>query len=89
MSADHISKYTWNNKMMTRVKRKLARAMTTSDVRKLHHSRRIASRVSPPKNVKSPEVSKDEGQKSLSALDLRYILGVRKTIRSRRRTCAT
>jgi hypothetical protein len=72
MSADHVSEYTWHNQMMTSVKRKLARAMSTSDVSKLRHSRRIASGVSPPRNVKSPEVPKDEGLKSLSAVDLRY-----------------
>jgi hypothetical protein len=59
--------------MMTSVKRKLARAMSTSDVSKLRHSGRIASGVSPPRNVKSPEVPKDEGPKSLSVVDLRYI----------------
>jgi hypothetical protein len=65
--ADHISKntcgrprhaevtYTWHNQMMTSVKRKLARAMSTSDVSKLRHSGRIASGVSPPRNVKSPK----------------------------------
>jgi hypothetical protein len=72
MSADHVSKYTWHNQVMTSVKRKLARAMSTSDVSKLRHSGRIASGVSPPRNVKSPEVPKDEGPKSLSVVDLRY-----------------
>jgi hypothetical protein len=66
MSADHVSEYTWHNQMMTSVKKKLARAMSTSDVSKLRHSGRIASGVSPPRNVKSPEVPKDEGPKSLS-----------------------
>jgi hypothetical protein len=53
--ADHVSKYTWHNQMMTSVKRKLARAMSTSDVSKLRHSGRITSGVSPPRNVKSPK----------------------------------
>jgi hypothetical protein len=57
---------------MTSVKRKLAIAMSTSDVSKLRHSERIASGVSPPRNVKSPEVLKDEGLKALSVVDLRY-----------------
>jgi hypothetical protein len=70
--ADHVSEYTWHNQMMTSVKRKLARAMSTSDVSKLRHFGRIASGVSPPRNVKSPEVLKDEGLKSLSVVDLRY-----------------
>jgi hypothetical protein len=70
--ADHVSKYTWHNQMMTSVKRKLARAMSTSDVSKLCHSGRITLGVSPPRNVKIPEVPKDEGSKSLSAIDLRY-----------------
>jgi hypothetical protein len=73
MSAYHVSKYTWNNQMMTSVKRKLACSMTTSDVSKLRHSGRIASEVSPPRNIKSPKVPKDEGLKSLSVVDLRYI----------------
>jgi hypothetical protein len=84
--ADHVSKYTWHNQMMTSVKRKLARAMSTSDVSKLRHSGRFTSGVSSPTNVKSPEVPKDEGPKSLSAVDLRYISGVRTTVRSRRST---
>jgi len=71
--ADHIRKYTRNNHMMTSVKRKLARAMSTSDISKLHHSRRIALGVSPPRNVKSPEVSKEKGSKSLLVIDIRYI----------------
>jgi hypothetical protein len=88
--ADHVSKYTWHNQMMTCVKRKLAHAMSTHDVNKLRHSRRITSRVSPPRNVKSLKVPKDEGSKSLSVVDLRYPLDtILTTIRSRRRTCAT
>jgi hypothetical protein len=55
----HVNKYTWHNQMMTSVKRKLARAMSTSDVSKLRHSGRITSGVSPPRNVKSPEVPKE------------------------------
>jgi hypothetical protein len=43
MSIDHISKYTWNNQMMISVKRKLAHAMSTCDVNKLHHSGRFTS----------------------------------------------
>jgi hypothetical protein len=70
--SNHVSEYTWNNQMMTSVKRKLVRAMSTSDVSKLRHSGRISSGVSPPRNVKSPEVLKDEGPKELSAVDLRY-----------------
>jgi hypothetical protein len=58
--------------MMTRIKRKLAHAISKSDVRKLRHSGRIASEVSPPRNFKSPEVTKDEGPKALSFIDLRY-----------------
>jgi hypothetical protein len=58
--ADHVNKYTWHNHMMTCVKRKLARAISTRDVNKLHHSERITSGVSPPRNVKSLEVPKDE-----------------------------
>jgi hypothetical protein len=65
---DHVSKYTWHNQMMTSVKRKLARAMSTSDVSKLRHSGRFTSGVSSPTNVKSPEVPKDEGLKSLSVV---------------------
>jgi hypothetical protein len=38
MLADHVNKYTWHNQMMTSVKRKLARAMSTSDISKLRHS---------------------------------------------------
>jgi hypothetical protein len=72
MSVDHVSEYTWHNQMMTSVKKKLAHAMSTSDVSKLHHSRRISSGVSPPRNFKSLEVPKDEGLKSLSVVDLRY-----------------
>jgi hypothetical protein len=34
-------------------------------------------------------VPKDEGSKSLSAVDLRYISGVRTIVTSERRTCAT
>jgi hypothetical protein len=75
--------------MMTSVKRKLACAMKTSDVSKLRHSGRISLGVSLPRNVKSPEVLKDEGTKSLLFVDLRYISGVRTPIRSRRRTCVT
>jgi hypothetical protein len=52
---DHVSKYTWNNQMMTSVKRKLARAMSTSDVSKLHHSERFSSEVSSPKMSKVPK----------------------------------
>jgi hypothetical protein len=65
---DHVSKYTWHNQKMTSVKRKLARAMSTSDVSELRHSGRIASGVS---NVKSYEVPKDEDLKFLSTVDLR------------------
>jgi hypothetical protein len=65
--ADHV-KYTWHNQMMTSVKRKLAHAMSTSDVSKLRHSERFTSGVSSPTNVKSPEVPKDEGPKSLSVI---------------------
>jgi hypothetical protein len=68
---DHVSKYTWNNQKMTSVKRKLARAMSTSDVSELRHSGRIASGVS---NVKSHEVPKDEDPKLLSVVDLRIQL---------------
>jgi hypothetical protein len=60
---DHVNKYTWHNQMMTSVKRKLARAMSTSDVSKLRHSGRFTSEGSSPTNVKSPEVPKDEGLK--------------------------
>jgi hypothetical protein len=56
---DHF-KYTWHNQMMTCVKRKLAHAMSTSDVNKLRHSGRITSGVSPLANDKSSEVPKDE-----------------------------
>jgi hypothetical protein len=73
MSADHVSEYTWHNQMMSSVKKKLVHAMSKSDVRNLRHSGRIASGVSPPRNVKSLEVLKDEGPKSLSVIDLRYI----------------
>ena len=73
MSVDHVSKYAWHNQVMTSIKRKLARAMPTSDIRKLRHSGRIASGVSPPRNVKSIEVPKGKGLKSLSVIDLRYI----------------
>jgi hypothetical protein len=82
--ADHVSKYTWNNQMMTCVKRKLARAMSTRDVNKLCHSGRITSGVSPPRNVKSPEVPKDKVSKSLSVVNLRYPSDTILTIRSRR-----
>jgi hypothetical protein len=82
--ADHVSKYTWHNQMMTCVKRKLAHAMSTHDVNKLRHSGRITSGVSPPRNVKSPEVPKDEVLKSLSVIDLRYPSDTILTIRSRR-----
>jgi hypothetical protein len=57
----HVSKYTWHNQMMTSVKRKLARAMSTSDVSKLRHFGRSTSEGSSPKNVKSLEVPKDKG----------------------------
>jgi hypothetical protein len=60
MSEYHVSKYTWHNQMMTCVKRKLACAMSTHDVNKLHYSRRITSGVSPLANGKSSEVPKDE-----------------------------
>jgi hypothetical protein len=53
---------------MASVKRKLTHAMSTSDISELHHSRRIASRVS---NVKSYEVLKDDNPKFLSAVDIR------------------
>jgi hypothetical protein len=69
----HVSKYTWHNQMMTSVKRKLACTMSTSDIRKLCHSGIFSSEVSAPRNVKTPEVSKDEGPKSLSAIDLIHI----------------
>jgi hypothetical protein len=60
VAEDHVSKYTWHNQMMTCVKRKLTRAMSTHDVNKLRHSRRITSGVSPLANDKSSEVPKDE-----------------------------
>jgi hypothetical protein len=82
--ADHVSKYTWHNQMMTCVKRKLAHAMSTRDVNKLRHSRRITSGVSPPRNVKSLKVPKDEVSKSLSVINLRYPLDTILTVRSRR-----
>jgi hypothetical protein len=62
---DNVSKYTWHNQMMTSVKRKLARSMSISYVRKLRHSGRFTSGVSSPTNVKIPKVPKDEGPKSL------------------------
>jgi hypothetical protein len=65
---NHVSKYTWNNQMMTSVKRKLAHPMSTSDVRKIRHSGRFTSEVSLPKNVKIPKVLKDEGPKLLSTV---------------------
>jgi hypothetical protein len=65
---DHVNKYTWHNQKMTSIKRKLAHAMSTSDVSELRHSGRIASGVS---NVKSYEVPKDEDPKFLSVVDLR------------------
>jgi hypothetical protein len=86
---DHVGKDTWHNQMMTTVKRKLTHAISTSDVSKLCHFGRIALGFLPRTNVKSPEVPKDEGPKSLSAFDLRYSSEVRTTIRSRRRTCVT
>jgi hypothetical protein len=70
--ANHVSKYTSHNQMMTSFKRKFSRAMSTSDIRNLHHSGRINSEFSPPRNVKSIEVPKDEVLKSLSIVDLRY-----------------
>jgi hypothetical protein len=88
-SEDHVNKYTWHNQMMTSVNRKLVHAMSKSDVSKLHHSVRFTLGVSPPTNVKSLEVSKDEVLKSLSTIDMRYISGFRTNVRSRRRTCAT
>jgi hypothetical protein len=51
----------------------LAYDMSKSDVRKIRHSERFTLGVSSPKNVKSPEVPKDEGLKLLSIVDLRYI----------------
>ena len=54
--------------MMTNVKRKLARAMSTSDISKIRHSERFTLEVSSPTNVKSLEVLKDEGPNSLSAV---------------------
>jgi hypothetical protein len=65
MSTDHVSEYTWHSHMMTSVKKKLSCATSRSDVRKLHHSGRIALGVSLPRNVRSLEVPKDEGPKSL------------------------
>jgi hypothetical protein len=81
---DHVSKYTWHNHMMTCVKRKLACAMSTRDINKLHHSGRISSGFSPPRNVKSLEVLKDKILKSLLVVNLRYPLDTILTIRSRR-----
>jgi hypothetical protein len=72
ISAYHVSEYTWHNQMMTSVKNKLACAMSTSDVRKLCHSGRIASGVSPPRNVKSSKVLKDGGSNSLSVVNIGY-----------------
>jgi hypothetical protein len=65
---DHVSKYTCHNQMMTSAKRKLAREMSTSDIRKLRHSRRFTSRVSSPTNVKITKVPKDEGLNFLSVV---------------------
>jgi hypothetical protein len=59
-SEDHINKYTSHNHMMTSVKRKLARAMSTCDINKLRHSERITLGVSPLENDKSSDVPKDE-----------------------------
>jgi len=72
--------------MMKSVMRKLARAMSKSDVSKLRHYERFTSEVSSPTNVKSPEVPKNKGLNSLSVMDLRYISGVRTSVRSRRTT---
>jgi hypothetical protein len=80
---DHVSKYTWDNHMMTCVKRKLAHAMSTCDINKLHHSKRITLGVSPPRNFKSPKVLKDEVPKSLSVVDLRYPSDTILPVRSR------
>jgi hypothetical protein len=65
---DHISKYTWNNQRMTSVQRKLVCSMSTSDVNDLCHSKRFTSEGSSPENVKSLEVPKDKGPKSLSVV---------------------
>jgi hypothetical protein len=54
--------------MMTSVKRKLAHAMSTSDISKLRHSGRFTAEGSSQTNVKSPEVPKEEGMKSLSVV---------------------
>jgi hypothetical protein len=83
MSEDHINNYTWHNQMMTYVKKKLARAMSTCDVNKLRHYERITLGVSPPRNVKSLEVPKDKVLKSLSVVNLRYHSYTILTIRSR------
>jgi hypothetical protein len=80
---DHIGKDTWKNHMMTTVKRKLTHAMSTSDVSKLRHFGRIALGVLPRTNVKSNEVLKDEGLKSLSTIDLRYPSDTILSVRSR------
>jgi hypothetical protein len=81
---DHVNKYTWHNQMMTSINWKLARAMSTSDIRKLRHSERISLGVSPSRNVKSPEVSKDKVPKLLLAIDLRYPSNTILIVRSRR-----
>jgi hypothetical protein len=65
---DHVNKYTWHNQMMTSVKRNLARAMSTSDIRKLRHSERFTSEGSSQTNVKSLEVPKEKGLNSLSVV---------------------
>ena len=84
MSEDHVNKYTWHNQMMISFKKKLARAMSTSDVSKLRHFGRIALGVLSWTNVESPEVSKDKGMKSLSVVDMRYPSDTILTVRSRR-----
>jgi hypothetical protein len=84
---DHISKYTWHNQMMTCVKRKSSRSMSTHDLNKLSHFGRITSGVSPPRNVKILEVPKDEVLKSLSVVDLRHPLEVRNQLNKRKESC--
>jgi len=58
--------------MMTSVKRKLAHAMSKSEVRKIHHYERFTLGFSSPTNVKNPKVPKDEGPKSLSSIRYEY-----------------
>jgi hypothetical protein len=69
MSADHVNKYTWHNQMMTSVKRKLAHAMSTSDVNKLRHSGRFTSGVFT--TNKCQKSRSPEGQRSEVALSRR------------------